>query len=115
VDGESHSFTLLRPFLLERGSRPDGGIKCQVIGFPIRRASLYIAPAFTVGVGARAPSSPFAVQLVQIGIQITRPEGFTDFDLLAPIPPIGIAYVEDTLPGRLTLVLTPLVLLRGEV
>ncbi len=115
MDGKSHPFPLLRPFLLEGGSCPDGGIKCQVIGFPVSRAGLYIAPAFAVGVGARAPSRPFAVQLVQVGIQITRPEGFADFDFLAPVPPIGIAYVEDTLPGRLTLVLTPLILLRGEV
>jgi hypothetical protein len=66
-------------------------------------------------VGARTATSPLSVKLVQIGIQITRPEGFTNLDFLSPIPPIRIANIEDTLTARLTLVLTRLVLLRGEV
>ena len=114
-DGKSHPFALFRAFLLERSGCPQGGIKCQVIGLPVGWAGLDVAPAFAVGVGARAATRPFAVQLVQVGIQLARPEGFRRPLLSLPVPPVGIAYVEDALSGRLTLVRTLLVLLRCEV
>jgi hypothetical protein len=38
-----------------------------------------------------------AGQFIQGGIQFTRLEGFTDFDFLPAIPPVGTGVVEDIL------------------
>lgn len=115
ADGKCHPLAHLFALFLERCRSTDGSIEGQVISLTVGRAGLDIAPAFAIGMGAGAPASSLTVQLVQVGIQVARPEGFSDLDFLSPIPPISIPYIKDALACRLTLVQIPLVLLRREV
>ncbi len=64
ADGEGYPLTLFLALLLEGGGGTYRGIKRQVIGFAVGRASLDIAPALAIGVGARTTTSALAVELV---------------------------------------------------
>jgi len=70
---------------------------------PVGGARLDVATALAFGVGARAAPGALTVQLIQGCVQLTRSKSAADLDLLSPIPPIGIARLEDVLRRRLSL------------
>ena len=103
ADGKGHPLAQLGALALEGGGGAHGGVKGQVIGAPVGGARLDVAAALALGVGARAAPGALAIQLIQGGVQLARGKGAADLDLLAPIPPIGIARLEDVLLRRLSL------------
>jgi hypothetical protein len=57
LDCKSHIFPLFGPFFLVRRCGSKSSVEGDIIRFSICRASLDIAPAFTVCLGARPPPS----------------------------------------------------------
>jgi hypothetical protein len=80
---------LFGSFFLKRGCRTQGGVESQVIRFPVSRACLDIAPAFTLGVCAAAPPAKAAGYPVERVLDFTRQECGADLDFFPAIPPVG--------------------------
>ena len=100
LNRKRHFLALLgAPFLMGRGGA-DSGVECNIAGFSVGGSRLNVAAAFALRAGAGAAASPAAGEPVDGGIQLAGQEGFSGLDLFAPLPPIGVAGIEDILLGR---------------
>lgn len=97
ADGEGKPLSLFAALPLIGGCGAQGGIECQVGGLPLCRASLDIAAAFPVGMGARAAARLPTCQTVERSVQPARGKGFPNLDFLTTLPPGCIAGVKDFL------------------
>jgi hypothetical protein len=100
LDGKRHLFALFGPFHLERRGSAQRGIESEVICLALGRAGLDIPAALALRVGTRASPAVAAAQFIECGIELARVESFADFNLFAPIPPVRISSIENTLRLR---------------
>jgi hypothetical protein len=100
MNGKSYPLAVFSPFDLKRCGGAHGGIECQVIGLARRGARLDIAPAFALGARARAAPGTTPDDFVERRIEAARIKNLTRLDLLAALPPVRIAVVENLLLRR---------------
>jgi hypothetical protein len=100
VNGEGYPLAVFSPFNLERCGGAHSGIERQVIGFARRRARLHVAAALALGTRARTAPRTAAHDFIERRIQAARIENLARLDLLAALPPVRIAVVENLLLRR---------------
>ena len=84
------------------GSRPDGGVEGDVVGFAVGRAGLDVPSALALGAGAAAASALPPGELVDRSIQTLGDlELLPDLGLVTPLPPPLIGVGKGVLPGWL--------------
>jgi hypothetical protein len=99
LDGEGNFLTLFFTVFLVGCRSPDGGIEGDIGGFAIRWTGLDVAAALALGLGPRTTPGLPASEPVDGGVDITGCKYFPGFCFFAALPPIGIARIEDILPG----------------
>jgi hypothetical protein len=102
-EGDVELFALFGAAGLMRGRRPQGGVERQIIRLAEGGAGLDVAAAFAVGAGAAALAALIAGEFVERGVETARGELFGSFDLLAALPPIGVAGIRRLLGSGLGL------------
>jgi hypothetical protein len=88
LDRKSHPFALFFSLFLVRRCSSKGSVEGDIVRFSVGWTSLDIATAFSVGLGARTSPSLAASYPVQRIIQLTWGKRLSDFNLIAPFPPV---------------------------